>query len=294
MTDFVTRFAPSPTGELHLGSAYSAMLAFESARAVGGRCLLRIEDVDHTRCRAEYTDSILDVLAWLGLNWDTPVRRQSDHIDDYRKALKSLEKRGLVYRCFKSRAEIEAERIARGIADDDVAIEGVGIVYRGPATPLTIIEEREKLDAGAPYAWRLSLARAKKALGETYDTLSYCEEGEDGRTPRARQAPPDNAGDVVLWRKDGAPSYHLAVVHDDALQGVTHVIRGEDLESSTPIHVLLQRLLDLPTPIYRHHRLLVGSDNKRYSKRDQSLSIRALRNGGATPSDIRDRIENAL
>lgn len=271
---FVTRFAPSPTGHLHRGHAYSALTAFEAARAADGRFLLRIEDIDATRCRPEYDAAILEDLAWLGLRWETPVRRQSEHLADYEVAIAGLRDRGLVYRCFKTRKEIDIGR-----APHEPAIAYVG-------APLGADEEGERLARGEPFAWRLSLAAAREALGG-FDHLSFLEDGADGSSPRTVQALPETAGDIVLARKDVGVAYHLAVVHDDALQGVTHVIRGEDLFEATHIQRLLQALLGLPAPVYRHHGLLTGSDGKRYAKRDKAQTLRELRTTGVGAQDLR-------
>lgn len=271
---FVTRFAPSPTGHLHRGHAYSALTAFDAARAADGRFLLRIEDIDATRCRPEYDAAILEDLAWLGLRWEEPVRRQSEHLTDYEAAIAGLRDRGLVYRCFKTRKEIDIGR-----APHEPAVAYVG-------APLDAREEAERLARGEPFAWRLSLAAAHRALGG-FDHLTFVEEGVDGSSPRTVQARPETAGDIVLARKDVGVAYHLAVVHDDALQGVTHVIRGEDLFEATHIQRLLQALLDLPTPIYRHHGLLTGPDGKRYAKRDKAQTLRELRTTGVGAQDLR-------
>lgn len=269
---FVTRFAPSPTGYLHLGHALSALTACDAARAAGGRFLLRIEDIDQGRVRAEYEAAIYEDLTWLGLGWETPVRRQSEHMDDYAAALQSLIDRDLVYRCFRTRREI-AEAIASAPHGDGEE------VFRGEALPAP--EEAARLAAGEPFAWRLSLRKARAALGPAYFALVF--EDETGRV----RAEPEKHGDVVLARKDFLASYHLASVWDDALQGVTHIIRGEDLREAAHLHVLLQKLLDLPQPVYRHHRLVLGEDGKRLAKRDAASTLRALREAGRTPADIR-------
>jgi glutamyl-Q tRNA(Asp) synthetase len=269
---FVTRFAPSPTGHLHLGHALSALTAFDAAREAGGRFLLRIEDIDHGRARSEFETAIYEDLAWLGISWEEPVRRQSKHMADYERALQSLIDRGLVYRCFRTRKEV-ADAIAaapHGEAQD---------VFRGEALPTA--EEATKLEAGEAFAWRLSLKKARAALGPAYFALVFQDETGPVR------ADPERLGDVILARKDFPASYHLASVWDDALQGVTHVIRGEDLREAAHVHVLLQRLLGLPQPVYRHHRLMLGDDGKRLAKRDQAMTLRALREAGRTAADIR-------
>jgi glutamyl-Q tRNA(Asp) synthetase len=273
---FVTRFAPSPTGYLHLGHAFSALTAFDAARAAGGRCILRIEDIDQGRARSEFEAAILEDLAWLGLEWEKPVRRQSEHMADYEAALQSLIERELVYRCFRTRREI-AETIAS-------APHGAsGEVFVGGALPAE--EEQAKLAAGESFAWRLALKKARAALGPAYFALVF--EDETGRV----RAEPDKLGDVVLARKDFPTSYHLASVWDDALQGVTHVIRGEDLRESAHLHVLLQKLLGLPQPAYRHHKLILDAAGKRLAKRDEAATLRALRQSGKTPADIRAMLE---
>ena len=269
---FVTRFAPSPTGYLHLGHAFSALTAFDAARAVGGRFLLRIEDIDQGRARPEFETAVYEDLAWLGLEWETPVRRQSERMGEYGAALQSLIDRRLVYRCFRTRREV-AEAIAtapHGAVED---------VFRGEA--LTGDEEAARLAAGEAFAWRLSLKKARSALGPAYFALVFKDETGIVR------ADPDRHGDVVLARRDFPTSYHLASVLDDAAQGVTHVIRGEDLRDAAHLHVLLQKLLDLPQPVYRHHRLIVGEDGKRLAKRDAAATLRALRESGKTPGDVR-------
>lgn len=269
---FVTRFAPSPTGCLHLGHAFSALTAFDAARAAGGRFLLRIEDIDQGRARPEFEAAIFEDLAWLGISWEEPVRRQSEHMAEYAEPLESLIARGLVYRCFRTRKEI-AEAIAsapHGASED---------MFRGE--PLPAGEETAKLEAGEAFAWRLSLKKARSVLGPAYFTLVF--EDETGLV----RAEPEKHGDVVLARKDFGTSYHLASVWDDALQGVTQVIRGEDLREAAHLHVLLQKLLDLPQPTYRHHRLILGEDGKRLAKRDHAATLRAMREAGQTPSDIR-------
>lgn len=269
---FVTRFAPSPTGYLHLGHAFSALTAFDAAREAGGRFLLRIEDIDRGRSRPEFEAAIFEDLAWLGVTWEEPVRRQSAHMADYEAALQSLIDRQLVYRCFRTRKEI-AEAIAsapHGEAEE---------TFRGEA--LAPDEEATRLEAGEPFAWRLSLKKARAALGPAYFALVF----EDETGPM--RAEPELHGDVVLARKDFGTSYHLASVWDDALQGVTHIIRGEDLREAAHLHVLLQKLLGLPQPIYRHHRLVMGEDGKRLAKRDHAATLRALRDAGRTAADVR-------
>ncbi|MEN5052387.1 tRNA glutamyl-Q(34) synthetase GluQRS [Brevundimonas naejangsanensis] len=276
---FVTRFAPSPTGRLHKGHAFSALTAWRAAKDAGGRFLLRIEDIDPTRCRPEFEVGIFEDLAWLGLDWETPVRRQSDHLTDYAAVVEALDRHGLLYRCFRTRKEI---------------LDTIGDAPHGPAEtarpgPHPAEEEARLLAEGRPFAWRLSLDRAREALGgAAWDALSFIEEGSgpDGETGRIK-ARPETAGDVVLARKDAGTAYHLAVTHDDALQGVSHVIRGQDLFEATHIQRLIQALMGWPAPVYRHHRLLAGPDGRRYAKRDRSVTLAELRAGGLTPDRLR-------
>ncbi len=284
---FVTRFAPSPTGRLHLGHAYSALLASDTARREGGSFLLRIEDIDTTRCRPEYEAGILEDLAWLGIEWPTPVRRQSDHFADYAAAIDRLRALGVIYRCFLTRREIAEQAMSAPHAPGE---DATGRVYRGPATPMSADEEAARLARGDSFAWRLSISNSQVLLGEEFARLDFVEFDIATKLERSVTAQPQVHGDVVLARKDTPASYHLCVVHDDALQGVTHVIRGEDLRAATDIHVLLQRLLGLPTPCYHFHRLLAGPDGKRYAKRDRALTLAALRESGVSPADIRSRI----
>jgi glutamyl-Q tRNA(Asp) synthetase len=272
---FVTRFAPSPTGYLHLGHAYSALTAFDAARAADGRFLLRIEDIDQGRTRPEFEAAIFEDLAWLGIVWEEPVRKQSEHMAEYTSVLNRLIERGVMYRCFLTRKEI-AEAIAS-------APHGPEEIFRGEALPAE--EEAERLERGEAFAWRLSLKKARAVLGPAYFTLMF--EDETGPV----RADPERHGDVVLARKDFATSYHLASVWDDAQQGVTHVIRGEDLRDAAHLHVLLQRLLDLPTPRYRHHMLILGADGKRLAKRDHAAMLRSLREAGKTAADVRALLE---
>ena len=267
----VTRFAPSPTGYLHRGHAVSALTAHQAAKDAGGRFILRIEDIDATRCRSAFETAILEDLAWLGLDWEQPVRRQSEHLSDYRAALETLEQRGLLYRCFKTRREV--------LDDIGRAPHGPQPAYRGD--PLPPPEEARRVTAGEPFAWRLSIAAAERALGG-FDALTFTEPGAG-----VFAADPEAAGDIVLARKDVGVAYHLAVVVDDALQGVTHVIRGQDLFEATHIQRLLQALLQLPTPLYSHHRLLLGPDGKRLAKRDHAETLRDLRARGVTPEALR-------
>jgi glutamyl-Q tRNA(Asp) synthetase len=263
-----TRFAPSPTGLLHRGHAFSALTAFEAARAMGGRFVLRIEDIDFTRCRPEFEAAIYEDLAWLGLNWEQPVLRQSDHAAAYLAALEQLIAAGLVYRSFKTRKEIALAMLS--------APHGAGEGYRD--VPLAAAEEAARLAAGEPFAWRLNLAAAEAAAGPL--TFTDAEAGEV-------RVDASCAGDVVLARKDVGVAYHLAVVVDDARQGITEVVRGQDLFDATHVQRLLQALLGLPEPRYRHHRLIVGDDGQRLAKRTGAETLRALRDRGVTEAELR-------
>jgi glutamyl-Q tRNA(Asp) synthetase len=274
----ITRFAPSPTGLLHAGHAMSARFAFEAADvAAGGRFLLRIEDIDRSRCRPAFEAAIYEDLAWLGLRWETPVRRQSEHFAQYQAALAELEKRGLLYPCFCTRADLQRE-IAGAASAPHLPLRGSeGSIYPGTCRALSAVEGARKKRDGIPYALRLRMDDALKGAGSLTWTDAV-------RGPQA--AAPDVFGDIVLGRKDIPASYHLACTLDDALQGVTLVTRGEDLFAATHIHRLLQALFDLPTPRYAHHRLITDAAGKKFSKRDNAVTLRALREGGATPADI--------
>jgi glutamyl-Q tRNA(Asp) synthetase len=272
----ITRFAPSPTGYLHLGHVRSAFEGWRAARDGGGRFLLRLEDIDRSRCRQEYAAAILEDLAWLGLDWDGRVRRQSEHFDDYSHALERLAAQGVLYPCFCTRREIQAEIARAGAAPHGED----GPPYPGSCRGLGAAAITAKRRAGLDYALRLDLARALALTGP----LFWVEEG--GEAPGPRKADPAPLGDVVLARKDIPASYHLAVTVDDAIQGVTLVTRGEDLAAATPVHRLLQALLGLPTPRYRHHALLTDAAGRRLSKRDGALTVRAMRESGMTPAEV--------
>ncbi len=284
MTAPVFRFAPSPNGSLHLGHALSALINVEMARAAGGRLLLRIEDIDAARCRPEYEQAIYHDLAWLGIAWEQPVRRQSEHFDDYRAALAKLDALGLVYPSFESRGEIarlvvEQERKGPWPRDPDGAP-----LYPGAARSLPPAERRRRIAAGEPYALRLDMAAALARVG----ALTWTESGSGPRGETgAVAASPAAWGDVVLARKETPTSYHLAVVIDDARQGVTHVVRGQDLFWATSAHRLLQALLGLPAPDYHHHRLILDADGQKLSKSTRATALHALRDGGASAADIR-------
>ncbi|MDB5421690.1 MAG: tRNA glutamyl-Q(34) synthetase GluQRS, partial [Brevundimonas sp.] len=275
---FVTRFAPSPTGLLHRGHAFSALTAWAAAKDAGGRFLLRIEDTDFTRCRPEYEAAIFEDLAWLGLDWETPVLRQSEHRADYDAALDILRGMGVLYRCFRTRKELMA--LAGGAPHADDPNDPHAFSYG----PMTGEEEAARLAAGEAFAWRLSLDAARDRLGDL-GRLTWIEETAG---LGLRHATPERLGDMVLGRKDIGAGYIIASVVDDARQGVTHVIRGEDLIATTSIQRVLQALLDLPTPVYRHHRLLLGPDGKRYAKRDKSMTLAELRAGGMTVEGLRE------
>ena len=265
----VFRFAPSPNGYLHLGHAYSALLNADLAHAAGGRLLLRIEDIDETRCRPEYGAAIYEDLRWLGLTWDEPVRRQSEHYDDYRAALAKLEGLGLVYPSFESRAEI-----ARTAAGHD---PNGAPLYSGAGKSLSTAERQRRIEAGEPYALRLDMHAATARTG----ALQWVENG------KSVDANPSAWGDVVLARKDTPTSYHLSVVIDDAAQGVTDIVRGEDLFHATSVHRVLQVLLGLPVLRYRHHRLIVDAEGRKLSKSTHATGLRELRAQGKSPVDIR-------
>ena len=283
----VFRFAPSPNGYLHLGHAFSALLNADLARQTGGRFLLRIEDIDPVRCRVEFETALREDLRWLGLSWEQPVRRQSEHFAEYRAALEKLTALGLVYPSFESRADI-ARIIARREKEAPWPRDPDGApLYPGPARSL-MPEERERLlKSGAPYALRLDMAAACARVGE----LSWIERGE-GPAGEAGTVTADPAawGDIIIARKETPTSYHLAVVVDDALQGVTEVVRGQDLFWSTSVHRLLQELLALPQPTFRHHRLIRDAAGQKLSKSTAATGLRELRAAGATAAEIRRRV----
>jgi glutamyl-Q tRNA(Asp) synthetase len=266
----VTRFAPSPTGWLHLGHAHSALTGWHRARAESGRFLLRIEDIDPARCRPEFESAILEDLAWLGLDWDGPVRRQSEHLDDYRAALSKLDAIGLLYPCFCSRKDIAAAVSAPHGPE--------GPVYPGTCRNLSADLVRERQARGDPYALRLNVAKALARSGP----LTFQDEREGLMAAR-----PETLGDVVLARRDAPASYHLCVTVDDHLQGVTLVTRGTDLFHATHIHRLLQAILGLNVPAYAHHLLLTNAAGERLSKRDGAMALRALRKAGRSAAEVR-------
>jgi glutamyl-Q tRNA(Asp) synthetase len=284
----VFRFAPSPNGYLHLGHAYSVLLNFDLARRSGGRFLLRIEDIDATRCRPEFEAAIYQDLAWLGIAWEEPVRRQSSHFALYRDALEKLSTEGLIYPSFESRGDIArlvAQRDAGGPQHGSWPRDPDGApLYPGAAKSLAPDTRAALLESGTPYALRLDMAAAIARVGDlAWNERGAGPAGESG----AVAARPQAWGDVILARKETPTSYHLSVVIDDALQGITEVVRGEDLFWSTSVHRLLQALLGLPPPIYRHHRLMLDGAGQKLSKSTEATGLRELRAEGATPADIR-------
>jgi len=279
----VTRFAPSPTGRLHLGHAYSALFAQRTAQEADGRFLLRIEDIDPERCKPEFTDGIFEDLAWLGLTWEEPVRRQSLHFDLYESALARLAEMALLYPCFCSRREILQE--IAGAASAPHGPEGA--LYPGTCRHLSAPQRADKMADGIPYALRLDCEKALAAARDKAgDGALRWHDGFKGW----QTATPLILGDAVLGRKDIPGSYHLCVTLDDDLQGITCVTRGEDLFYATHLHVLLQILLDMKTPAYRHHPLILGPDGKRLAKRRSGETIQELRERGQTPGEIRERL----
>ncbi|AWJ89096.1 tRNA glutamyl-Q(34) synthetase GluQRS [Azospirillum baldaniorum] len=274
MTDVVTRFAPSPTGHLHLGHAHSALFGWTTARKAGGRFLLRIEDIDPQRCRPEFDRDLREDLAWLGLTWEEPVRRQSEHLDDYRAALARLADLGVVYPCFCTRKDIAAEIARAGHAPHGPD----GPLYPGTCRGLSDMERQDRIAAGAAYAVRLDVGKAMAMTGP----LRWHD-----RRRGWQDAMPSLLGDIVLARKDVPTSYHLAVTLDDHLQGVTLVTRGDDLFFATNAHRLLQELLRVVPPDYDHHPLLVNERGERLAKRDNAKTLRSLRELGLTPAAVR-------
>lgn len=273
-----TRFAPSPTGLLHLGHAHSALFARRQAEAGGGECLLRIEDIDIGRCRPEFEVALKEDLAWLGLTWAEPVRRQSEHMADYRAALDRLSGEGLLYPCFCTRRDIADEIARSGVAPHLMPMGPDGPLYPGICRALSDDERDARIAAGVPYALRLDVTKAMARVG----TLEWHDRAR-GRFV----ATPEIHGDAVLARKDVATSYHLSVVVDDALQSVTLVTRGEDLLPATHLHRLLQALLELPVPDYHHHGLLTDEAGRRLAKRDDARSLRSYREAGLSRAEVR-------
>jgi len=269
----VTRFAPSPTGYLHLGHLQSALVGWQAARSAGGRFLLRIEDIDTARCRREFEQAIVEDLAWVGLDWDGPIRRQSDHLEDYRAALARLQELGLIYPCFCSRKDIATAASAPHGPE--------GPIYPGTCRHLPTEIALLRQDRGDAYALRIDSAKAAALAGP----LSF-----DDQLRGTIAVNPDLLGDVVLARRDAPASYHLCVTVDDHLQGVTLVTRGVDLLPATHIHRLLQAVLGLAQPLYQHHLLLTNADGQRLSKRDGALSLRQMRQNGLTAAEIRSQM----
>lgn len=286
MTLLTFRFAPSPNGELHLGHAYSALLNQKLAKASGGRLLLRIEDIDTTRCTPQFEAGMLADLEWLGLGWEEPVRRQSEHFAEYEAVLARLIRDELVYPAFMSRGEIrafitESERRGRDWPRDP---DGVPL-YPPADKALPVKERKRRIADNEPFAWRLDVDAAMARVGRDLAWAEFTDETLSAT--RAVAARPQDWGDVIVARRDIPTSYHLAVVMDDALQGVSHVVRGQDLFSATGVQRLLQELLGLPQPAYFHHRLILGPDGRKLSKSLGDTGLAELRGAGATPDDIR-------
>ncbi|MFD2056986.1 tRNA glutamyl-Q(34) synthetase GluQRS [Mesorhizobium calcicola] len=286
MTLLTFRFAPSPNGELHLGHAYSALLNQKLADAAGGRLLLRIEDIDTTRCTPRLEAGVLADLKWLGLGWDGPVRRQSEHFAEYQSTLDRLIEEELVYPAFMSRGEIRAfitdsEKRGRDWPRDP---DGVPL-YPAADKALPVKERKRRIAANAPFAWRLDVGAAMARAGKDLSWAEFVD--ETLLATRPVEARPQDWGDVIVARRDIPTSYHLAVVMDDALQGVSHVVRGQDLFSATGVQRLLQELLGLPRPTYFHHRLILGPDGRKLSKSLGDTGLAALRHAGASPDDVR-------
>jgi glutamyl-Q tRNA(Asp) synthetase len=273
----LSRFAPSPTGRLHCGHACSAFHARQLAIETGGQFILRIEDIDFTRCREEFTIGIFEDLTWLGFHWPTPVRRQSQHLPDYQQIADKLLQRGLLYPCFCTRQEIQREIAAAGGAPHG----SEGPLYPGTCRRLSTDERQFRMHRGDPFALRLNLIAALESVRLPLEWTDLI------RGPQL--ATPELLGDVILVRRDIGCSYHLCVVHDDALQGITHVSRGIDLFDATHLHRLLQELLQLPVPVYRHHPLILDADGRRLAKRDKAETILSLRTQGLTPADVMQR-----
>jgi len=280
----VFRFAPSPTGLLHLGHAFSALYSYRTAQAAGGRFLLRIEDIDHIRCRPEYETQIYDDLTWLGLEWPQPVRCQSHHMDDYTKALKKLEGLGVTYRCLASRREIKLE-VERTTGLENAARDPDGaLIYPGIYRNMDAEKTANLMAPGKPFSIRLNMAKAIELAGEnlTFQEKGIGPQGQNGEV----LCHPEAWGDVIIARKDTPTSYHLSVVVDDALQGVGEVTRGQDVFFATDIHRLLQKLLDLPVPHYNHHRLIRDEAGRRLSKSAADKSLKALRREGLSREEV--------
>jgi glutamyl-Q tRNA(Asp) synthetase len=281
----VFRFAPSPNGLLHLGHAYSALLNQRMARDVGGRLLLRVEDIDPARCTPELERRMLDDLRWLGIHWEEPVRRQSEHLADYEAALGALSDEGIVYPAFMSRGELRAHVDEAEAAGREWPVDPDGSpLYPTAERMMSDAERHRRIAGGEPYAWRIDL---DAALARSRAPLAWHETGAGpaGETGLVR-AHPERWGDVIVARKEAPTSYHLAVVVDDAIQGVTHVVRGRDLFHATGLHRLLQELLGLPAPLYHHHDLVLGEDGRKLSKSRGDTALASLREAGLGPGDI--------
>ncbi|MBL4603633.1 MAG: tRNA glutamyl-Q(34) synthetase GluQRS [Emcibacteraceae bacterium] len=283
----ITRFAPSPSGDLHLGHGYSAKLNYDFAEKHSGTFILRIEDIDHLRCKSEFEQSIFDDLNWLDLKWQTPIRRQSEHFDDYKKALDKLDQMGLLYPCFCTRKDIRSE-----IEDSSRAphmrpkLGPEGIIYPGICRDLSHKEQTQKIADGIPHALRFNMAKALSLITEPL----YWTDLKTGE----QLADPEMLGDVVLARKDFPTSYHLSVVIDDHIQNISHVIRGQDLYYASHFHRLLQHLLGLNKLIYDHHPLLSTPDGNRLAKRDKSITLKSLRESGVRPDELDQIIKKYL
>lgn len=278
MSALVTRFAPSPTGGLHLGHAYSALCAYEMARGHQGRFLLRIEDIDPTRCTREKADQILVDLAWLGLHWEQPVRYQSEHREDYTAAAERLRQLGVLYPCFCTRSDIQREIAQAGHAPHG----SEGPIYPGTCRGLPVGEQAARIADGQPYALRLDV---EKTLAITGHDLTWHDESRGTQAVNLA-----GIGDAVIVRKDIGTSYHLSVVVDDALQGITDIVRGEDLFEATHIHRVLQALLELPSPRYHHHALQTDENGVRLAKRNQAITLRSLRENGLNAAELRGQL----
>ena len=282
----VTRFAPSPSGFLHLGHAYSAWFAERIAKEADGKFLLRLENIDHNRCSLEYEEAILEDLSWLGLEWQQPIRRQSNHMAEYALELAKLTDLGLVYPCFCSRKQIRSEIKMVNVAPHEKFISKLGPIYPGTCRKIKSNDSKRRVASGVPYALRLNMKKAINLALLKHKNLYWVDQ-DAGIQP----AIPEVFGDVVLARKDNPTSYHLSVVIDDANQGVNFITRGEDLRDVTHIHCLLQALLDFEWPIYHFHRVLVDSNGKRLSKRNKSLTLRKLREDGLTVGEVKNMID---
>jgi glutamyl-Q tRNA(Asp) synthetase len=280
-----TRFAPSPTGYLHVGHAFAAANAWRRARRSGGRFLLRLEDIDPSRCRPEYADAIQDDLHWLGLDWDGPVRVQSDHLADYQAVLDTLSARRLIYPCFCTRADIAASVTA---AHGPVHGPDGSPIYPGTCRCLSADERSARIAAGDRFALRLDMAAAERDLGPQFAALTFEEEDEGETTCR-----PQAFGDIVLARKDAPASYHLCVTHDDWMQGVTLVTRGTDLKPATDVQRLIQVLMGWAAPAYAHHPLVLDAAGRRLAKRDRAVTLRSLRAGGVPAAEVLRRLDQS-